>query len=156
VITVGSWTYSAKPDGGLFLHLFFAFVYSYWIKLGLSKLAKLGWRAAQGLKLSSSGPPVLTSDSASEFGNRVAFSFVALLVLAGLGVLGLQIYAWLRSGAWFPFSVVDGARLIFDYQWLVSPVDWIGLHGALSQIPISALLLIGGVGLFFALLNDAD
>ena len=90
VITVGTSAYGAKPEGGLFLNLFLAFIFSYWIRLGLSKLVKLGWHGAQSLKLSSRGTAVMTSESSSDLGNRVAFSFAALLVLGGWGFLACR------------------------------------------------------------------
>lgn len=156
MVVVGTWTYSSEPKGGLFLHLLFALLYSYWIRLGFFKLFPYVRRAARGLVILSGGTPVLTSDNGSNFGDWIAVAVISLLPVAGLAIIGVQTYAWLRSGVWVPFSVVDGAKLFFNYQWLASPVDWIGLHSALAKIPLSVLLVLGGSGLLYAALNELN
>lgn len=154
VIAVGTWTYSEEPKGGLVLHLLFACLYSYWIRLGFFKVVPYVERWVR--RLASGGTTVLTSDSNNNFGNWIAILAISLLPLAGLAIVGLQTYAWLRSGVWFPFSVIDGAKLIFEYQWLAMPVDWIGLHNVLTKIPLSVVLVFGGGLLLFSALEEVN
>lgn len=70
----------------------------------------------------------------------------ALIVLAGLGVLGLQIFGYLKVGKWQSVSLLGIASPYFP--WLINPQSWFGLHDiatdALGLMPLSlALVLIG-------------
>lgn len=156
-LAFGTWTYSENQGGGYLLHVFFAFIYTYWIKLGIFKAKPYVQRAVRGfMRHGSTESAVVTSESISKFGDGLAVLLVALLPIAGLGIVGLQLYAWLRTGVWLTFSVVDGLKLMFDYQWLANPVDWKGLHSALSNAPLSVLLVIGGGLLLVIILNEVD
>lgn len=70
----------------------------------------------------------------------------ALFVIAGLGVLALQVFQYLKIGTWRSVSVLSIAAPYFP--WLSSPRSWFGLHDiaitALDLLPLSmALVLIG-------------
>jgi hypothetical protein len=67
--------------------------------------------------------------------------------LAGLILIGLQIYGWLRNGEWQSVTVLDGLRLFWSNPWLFAPQDWIGVHSILSRLPLSISLLV--IGYFF-------
>ena len=80
---------------------------------------------------------------------NIRFRVIGLLFLAGILVLGFQVFVWLRSGEWLsiPLGIVmigldqNGALAL----WLSSPGSWYGLHEALMWIlnlPLS-LVLIG-------------
>lgn len=84
----------------------------------------------------------------------IGILFLVLIVVAGFFIIGLQCFAWLRSGIWFPMSLIDGLHLISQSPWITDPQDWIGIHDLLEEAPLSAIL-IGGGGLFlFGILND--
>jgi hypothetical protein len=73
--------------------------------------------------------------------------FVGILsILAGLGVLGLQIYAYLKFGEWGSVSVLGTASPY--WPWLKNPQMWFGLHkivrDAFGIMPLSlAFVLVG-------------
>ncbi|MCP4299456.1 MAG: hypothetical protein GY783_02620 [Gammaproteobacteria bacterium] len=69
-----------------------------------------------------------------------------LFVLAGLGVLGLQVFGYLKVGEWRPVSLLGVASPYIP--WLNNPQSWFGLHdivrNALGIMPLSlALILVG-------------
>jgi len=74
-------------------------------------------------------------------------AFVGVLfVLAGLGVLGLQVYGYLKTGDWGSISLLGVATPY--WRWLHSPQGWFGLHkivtDAMGLMPLSmALVLVG-------------
>lgn len=70
----------------------------------------------------------------------------ALVVVAGIGVLGLQIYRYLRVGEWISMSLFD--FLSPHVSWLGNPQSWFGLYrivkGAFEIMPLSlAVILVG-------------
>jgi len=73
--------------------------------------------------------------------------FVGVLsILAGLGVLGIQIYGYLRFGEWESVSVLWTASPY--WPWLKNPQTWFGLHrivrDAFGIMPLSlAFVLVG-------------
>jgi hypothetical protein len=69
-----------------------------------------------------------------------------LFVLAGLGVLGLQVVGYLKVGEWRSMSLFEFASQYIP--WLIHPRSWFGLHDivrdALDIMPLSlALILVG-------------
>lgn len=71
-----------------------------------------------------------------------------LVVLAGLGVLSLQIYGYLRVGEWKSVSLL--ASVAPFLPWLDRPQSWFGLNKILREasgiMPLSlALVLVGGL-----------
>ncbi len=69
-----------------------------------------------------------------------------LTALAGLGVLGMQVYRYLRSGAWDSISLLE---LVAPYcPWFHRPESWFGLHRIVTDlfglVPASlAIILLG-------------
>lgn len=92
-----------------------------------------------------------TSSTAKNLGSHTKMIVGILLLVTGVGVVILQTYTWLRAGVWISYSVVDGAKLVWETQWLYSPTDWLGVHSFLSKFPLSLLMI--GVG--FTLFIDA-
>ena len=69
-----------------------------------------------------------------------------LIVLAGLGVLCLQVFGYLKTGDWKPVSTLSVVSPLFS--WLQNPQSWFGLHdivrNMLGLMPLSlALVLLG-------------
>jgi hypothetical protein len=69
-----------------------------------------------------------------------------LVALAGLGVLGLQIYGYLKIGEWKSVSLLSVAAP--QLPWLNNPQSWLGLHAIVRNVldimPLSlALVLVG-------------
>lgn len=68
------------------------------------------------------------------------------LCLAGIAILGVQIYAYLQTGEWTPISIVTVLAAVPDYHWwAINPTEWIGLHKVLDHIPVSAVLVVIGI-----------
>lgn len=71
-----------------------------------------------------------------------------LIVLAGLGVLGLQLFDYLKTGRWNSVSTLS--VVIPHVSWLSDPQSWFGLHDILRSflglLPFSVcLVLVGGL-----------
>ena len=69
-----------------------------------------------------------------------------LVALAGLGVLGLQIFGYLKIGEWKSVSLLSVASP--QWQWLNNPQSWFGLNDilrdALDIMPLSLTLILVG------------
>ena len=64
-------------------------------------------------------------------------------VFTPIGIVGWQIYGYLRFGFWQSLSVIDALRWT-DIQWATAPTDWVGLYGVLEWLPLSAGVAIFG------------
>jgi hypothetical protein len=82
------------------------------------------------------------------------FVAIGLLVaLAGIGVLALQVYGYLRTGIWRSISLLSVASI--HMPWLNNPQSWFGLNrivrDAAGLLPLSlALVLLGTLVAGFA------
>src|SRR5437016_2170004 len=65
-------------------------------------------------------------------------------VLTAVGIVGWQLYSYLRSGAWPSLSIMS-VLLWLDVDWARAPSDWVGVHKLLSQLPLSLAFLVAGV-----------
>lgn len=81
-------------------------------------------------------------------------SIVAVLVLviapaiAGVAMLGWQIFGYLSDGVWHPYSVVDVLASL-QVQWAAAPHAWLGVHEILAGTPLFAgLWAFAFLGLF--------
>lgn len=85
-------------------------------------------------------------------------SILTWLVLAWfftpIGVVGWQVYGYLRFGFWQSISVIDALRWTGN-QWAVAPTDWVGLYGVLELLPLSAGVAFFG-GLVFLVAKAQD
>lgn len=86
------------------------------------------------------------SYNTKRFLSGVVVAVGLLISLAGIAVLGLQIYGYLKTGSWRSVSVLSVASLYLP--WFDSPQSWFGLNrilrGATGLMPLSlALLLLG-------------
>lgn len=76
-------------------------------------------------------------------------------LLAFLGLVGTQVYRWLRDGEWARVGIIDGLRAVLLHccvkdggggrlagltHWLDAPVDWLGMHKVFEVIPASLAL----------------
>jgi hypothetical protein len=85
---------------------------------------------------------------------KVVEGLGVLLVVAGLlgGAIvgGWQVLAYLESGLWTNVSVLTALHWL-GMAWATNPTDWLGVHKALSSIPLAAVLFsIGGVACLLA------
>ena len=76
------------------------------------------------------------------FGYLVAIFLLGCLAAAG--ILGWQIYGYLRYGTWPALSVI-GVLQWLNLDWARSPRDWTGLHEFLDALPVSVVAFVGGI-----------
>lgn len=67
-----------------------------------------------------------------------------VLLLSSFGIVGWQIFDFLRDGEWVSISIIT-ALVKFDIPWAIYPQDWLGLHKVLDVIPLSAALFVSGL-----------
>ena len=80
----------------------------------------------------------------------------ALVALAGIGVIGFQVYYFLWNGTWVPASMLE-LLPIFPAKlaaWIRSPDSWFGMqkivYGLLDAMPLSLFaLIVGGMMMSF-------
>lgn len=65
-------------------------------------------------------------------------------IFAAIGILGWQVYSYLRYGEWSALSAIVVLRWL-NVGWAHSPRDWVGLHDLLDAIPLSMIALAAGV-----------
>jgi hypothetical protein len=70
-----------------------------------------------------------------------------LWILTPLGILGWQIYGYLRYAVWNSLSVIDSLRWLGS-EWASNPTDWTGLYSVLEWTPLSVGVLILGIFLY--------
>ena len=83
-----------------------------------------------------------------------------LLFILGVGIIGIQIFIYLKDGTWIQVSLLIlaafGPEAFTD--WLGDPSSWIGLHSiifsALKITPVSLLLIVSGYITF--IYNDVE
>jgi hypothetical protein len=74
--------------------------------------------------------------------------------LGGLGVLGWQVFMWLKSSAWTDLSVVHGLQWL-EVSWAMNPTDWLGVHEVLNDFPLAIALPLLGWALGWAAISVA-
>ena len=80
-------------------------------------------------------------------------AFASLFLLSGLGLIGYQVFLWMKDGIWPEFSIEVVFNFLFENtslaQWLSSPESWFGLQKIvewlLQNIPLSVALIIPSV-----------
>lgn len=84
----------------------------------------------------------------SEIKRKIDIFFIAiffwLTALIPLGMVGWQVYGFLRNGTWISMSMLEPFKWL-NVKWAYAPTDWVGLHSVLGWIPLS-------VGAFLVLL----
>lgn len=65
--------------------------------------------------------------------------------LGAIGLLGTQIYGYMRTGAWAPSGLLDELGRLFDWSWAMAPFDWLGIHSMLNAINAGVALFVVGV-----------
>ena len=106
--------------------------------------------------LERDGPRKIDTTWSDRWAARVAYLIAIPPLLAGVGIIGMQVYGYLQYGEWSPLSAMALAEGRFP--WLDNPQSWLGLHqivhGFLNWLPVSLfLLLIGG---FFVSIGNSQ
>ena len=81
-------------------------------------------------------------------------------VVAGLGVLGIQIFFWAKTGKWSGMELADAFRASgVDLSSVYNPTDWIGLASTAKwflELPLSLCLPVLGFAVFKILQGMID
>ncbi len=86
-------------------------------------------------------------------GITAAIGFMATLVfLSGFGLIGYQIFLWLKDGVWTEFPLFVVFNFMFEntalQSWMQQPESWYGLQQVsswfLENIPLSLALIVPG------------
>ena len=83
-------------------------------------------------------------------------AFASLFLLFGLGLVGYQVFLWMKNGIWPEFPIEVVFNFLFENtliaQWLSNPESWFGLQKVvewlLHNIPLSIALIIPSVLIF--------
>ncbi len=83
----------------------------------------------------------------SQKANPIATVFygVAFLTLGvgGFGcmlTIGVQIYRFLRDGFWVQMPALTKFGELFGSEWMLYPMDWLGLHNMLNSLNSGVML----------------
>lgn len=75
----------------------------------------------------------------------VAPAIFFLGVLSPISMFLFQIYLYLKTSNWTPFSIIDLLNC-FDFSWTIYPTDWLGLWNIFNAVnpayPLSIILII--------------
>lgn len=80
---------------------------------------------------------------------RVACALTAQICLGAalvvpVGIIGWQLFTFLKAGAWPQFSVLDAWRALAEPgapMWIDFPESWFGVHWLLASLPASLSLM---------------
>lgn len=86
----------------------------------------------------------LADDFASVF-----TSTVTLLILGAIGIVGWQLYTYLKLGEWHSISVITAMRWC-EIKWSFSPTGWLGLYEILDFVPLSIAVFCAAIAVLFA------
>ena len=80
-------------------------------------------------------------------------AFASLFLVSGLGLIGYQVFLWMKDGIWPEFSIEVVFNFLFENtslaQWLSNPESWFGLQKItewlLENIPLSVALIVPSI-----------
>jgi hypothetical protein len=89
------------------------------------------------------------------FGSITFFimSLVSLFLASGLGLIGYQLFLWIKNGTWSEFATIEVFSFLFENtlvaQWLSKPESWFGLQKIiewlLKNTPLSVALIVPSI-----------
>ena len=80
-------------------------------------------------------------------------AFASLFLALGLGLVGYQVFLWIKDGVWSEFATMEVFNFLFENtllaQWLDTPESWFGLQKImewlLHNIPLSVALIVPSI-----------
>lgn len=85
-----------------------------------------------------------SSESSDTSPLDVLIPVLGLGVLTAIGIMGWQIYAYLKFGEWPSLSVITILSWC-NIEWARSPSDWVGVHKTLNAFPLSLASFVIGI-----------
>ena len=79
--------------------------------------------------------------------------FASVFLALGLGLVGYQVFLWIKDGVWSEFATMEVFNFLFENtllaQWLDNPESWLGLQKIIEwllyNIPISVALIVPSI-----------
>lgn len=71
-------------------------------------------------------------------------------IFGAIGIVGWQLYTYLKLGEWHSISVITAMRW-FEIKWSFSPTGWLGIYEILDFVPLSIAVFCAGIILAFFL-----
>ena len=112
----------------------------------------MAWIHEEGPAYKSDGSLVTPRTLAAPKLNRDGIEMAAILVvsLAALAsaviLVGGQVYIWANTGKWVGVSLGDAIRVAAQHtaiaQWITQPKSWIGIHDAVTEVPLLACIVL--------------
>jgi len=80
-------------------------------------------------------------------------AFTSLFLAFGLGLVGYQVFLWIKDGVWSEFATMEVFNFLFENtllaQWLDNPESWLGLQKIIEwllyNIPVSVALILPSI-----------
>jgi hypothetical protein len=80
-------------------------------------------------------------------------SLVSLFLASGLGLIGYQLFLWIKNGTWSEFATIEVFNFLFENtlvaQWISKPESWFGLQKIiewlLKNTPLSVALIVPSI-----------
>ena len=80
-------------------------------------------------------------------------AFASLFLAFGLGLVGYQVFLWIKDGVWSEFATMEVFNFLFENtllaKWLDNPESWFGLQKImewlLHNIPLSVALIVPSI-----------
>ena len=80
-------------------------------------------------------------------------SLVSLFLASGLGLIGYQLFLWIKNGTWSEFATIEVFSFLFENtlvaQWISKPESWFGLQKIiewlLKNTPLSVALIVPSI-----------
>ena len=94
--------------------------------------------------LKSERRPLYNAQSSDASPLDVLVPILGVGILSAFGIVGWQVYAYLKLGAWQALSVVT-ALVWLNVDWARSPHDWVGVHKLLDGMPLSLTAFLAGI-----------
>ena len=82
-----------------------------------------------------------------------SMAFTSLFLAFGLGLVGYQVFLWIKDGVWSEFATMEVFNFLFENtllaQWLDNPESWFGLQKIIEwllyNIPVSVALIVPSI-----------
>ena len=80
-------------------------------------------------------------------------AFASLFLAFGLGLVGYQVFLWIKDGVWSEFATMEVFNFLFENtllaKWLDNPESWFGLQKIIEwllyNIPVSVALIVPSI-----------
>ena len=80
-------------------------------------------------------------------------AFASLFLAFGFGLVGYQVFLWIKDGVWSEFTIIEVFNFLFENtlmaQWLDNPESWLGLQKIIEwllyNIPVSVALIVPSI-----------